>query len=65
MVITAKMMITQLVKDMTEKTKWRKKIKMAKTVTKQMMIGELLQIDEAVVQILLESGMGCIGCPSA
>ena len=34
-------------------------------VTKETMIGELLQIDENVAPILLEIGMHCLGCPSA
>ena len=38
---------------------------MAKTVTKDMIIVDLLQVDEAVVPILMASGMHCIGCPSA
>ena len=38
---------------------------MAKTVTKDMIIVDLLQVDEAVVPILIASGMHCIGCPSA
>ena len=38
---------------------------MAKTVTKDMIIVDLLKVDEAVVPILMASGMHCIGCPSA
>lgn len=38
---------------------------MAKTITKDMIIQDLLQVDEAVAPILMASGMGCIGCPSA
>ena len=34
-------------------------------VTKSTMIGELLQIDENMAGILMASGMGCVGCPSA
>ena len=34
-------------------------------VTKETMIGELLQIDENVAPILLEIGMHCLGCPSS
>ena len=34
-------------------------------VTKDTMIGELLNIDENVAPILLEIGMHCLGCPSA
>lgn len=38
--------------------------KMAK-VSKDTMIGELLQIDEGVAPILLNIGMHCLGCPSS
>ena len=34
-------------------------------VTKETMIGELLQIDENIAPILLEIGMHCLGCPSS
>ena len=34
-------------------------------VTKDTMIGELLQIDEGVAPILLDIGMHCLGCPSS
>lgn len=34
-------------------------------VTKETMIGELLQINENVAPILLEIGMHCLGCPSS
>ena len=34
-------------------------------VTKDTMIGELLQIDENVAPILLHIGMHCLGCPSS
>ena len=34
-------------------------------VTKDTMIGELLQIDEGGAPILLNIGMHCLGCPSA
>ena len=34
-------------------------------VTKDTMIGELLQIDENVAPILLEIGMHCLGCPAS
>lgn len=33
-------------------------------VTKDTMIGELLQIDEGIAPILLNIGMHCLGCPS-
>ena len=38
---------------------------MTEVVTKQMMIGELLQIDSKNATFLMEIGLGCIGCPSA
>ena len=34
-------------------------------VTKDTMIGELLQIDENVAPMLLNIGMHCLGCPSS
>lgn len=30
-----------------------------------MLIGELIQIDQGIIAILLGAGMHCIGCPSA
>lgn len=38
---------------------------MAKTVTKDMIIADLLKVDEAIVPILAMSGMGCVGCPAS
>ena len=38
---------------------------MAKVVTRDMIIGDLIRVDEAVVPILMASGMHCVGCPSA
>jgi hybrid cluster-associated redox disulfide protein len=35
------------------------------TITKDMTIGEILRVDENLVPILLETGMHCLGCPSA
>ena len=35
------------------------------TITKEMTIGEILRTDEGLVPILLETGMHCLGCPSA
>ena len=35
------------------------------TVTKDTMIGELLQIDENIAPMLLGIGMHCLGCPSS
>ncbi len=34
-------------------------------VTRQTMIGELLQIDSNVAPLLLNIGMHCLGCPSS
>lgn len=38
---------------------------MAKEINKDMLIGELLQFDEAIAPILMACGMHCVGCPSA
>ena len=38
---------------------------MAKQVTKDMLIGELVQVGPGIVPILMAAGMHCIGCPSA
>ncbi len=35
------------------------------TVTKDMRIGELLQLDSGVAPILMSAGMHCIGCPAS
>lgn len=32
-------------------------------ISKEMLIGELLQVDENMAQILMGAGMHCIGCP--
>lgn len=34
-------------------------------VTKDMTIAEIIAVDQGIIPILLESGMHCIGCPSA
>ncbi len=34
-------------------------------VTKDILIGELLEIDNGVIPILLNAGMHCLGCPSS
>lgn len=34
-------------------------------VSKDMLIGDLIQIDNGIIPILLGAGMHCIGCPSA
>lgn len=38
---------------------------MAQTVSLDMTIGQILQINEGVVPILMNSGMHCLGCPSS
>jgi len=38
---------------------------MAKEVTKDMYIGEILQIDPGLAGLLMEAGMHCLGCPSS
>ena len=35
------------------------------TITKDMVIGDLLAIDEHFAAILMASGMHCVGCPSS
>jgi hybrid cluster-associated redox disulfide protein len=34
-------------------------------INKQMIIGEVLNIDRGVVPILMQAGMHCLGCPSS
>lgn len=34
-------------------------------ITKEMRIGEILQVKPEAAQILMSFGMGCIGCPSS
>ena len=34
-------------------------------ITKDMTIGEALQVNPNIVPVLLDAGMHCIGCPSA
>ena len=34
-------------------------------VSKDMLIGQLLQIDPNIAPILMRAGMHCIGCPSS
>lgn len=36
-----------------------------KTVSKDMIIAEILQLDQGLVPILLNAGMHCLGCPSS
>lgn len=38
---------------------------MAQTITKDMFIGEILQINQGLIPILMQSGMHCLGCPSS
>lgn len=35
------------------------------TITKDMIIGELLHLNEGIAPILQGSGMHCLGCPSS
>ncbi len=35
------------------------------SVTKEMTIGEVIQVDTNIIGILMAFGMHCIGCPSA
>lgn len=35
------------------------------TVTKDMLISEILDVDAGIAKYLLEIGMHCLGCPSA
>lgn len=34
-------------------------------ISKDMLIGQMLQMDEAIAPILMRAGMHCLGCPSA
>ena len=43
----------------------KKEVIVMAQVTKDTMIGELLQMDYNIAQILFECGMHCPGCPSA
>lgn len=38
---------------------------MLKEVTKDMLIGEILQADATIAPIMMASGMHCIGCPAS
>lgn len=38
---------------------------MAKMITKDVLIGELLRMDMGIAPILMAAGMHCVGCPSA
>ena len=35
------------------------------TISKDMVIGDLIALDQNLAAILMASGMGCVGCPSA
>jgi len=35
------------------------------TITKDMLIGDILDIDVGIAKFLMEIGMHCLGCPSA
>ena len=35
------------------------------TITKDMLIGDILEIDIGIAKFLLEIGMHCLGCPAA
>ncbi|MCR4779233.1 MAG: DUF1858 domain-containing protein [Lachnospiraceae bacterium] len=37
----------------------------AVTITKDMIISDILKLDERAIPILMDAGMHCIGCPSA
>ncbi len=36
-----------------------------KQIDKNMMIGDLLQVDELIAPILMRAGMHCLGCPAS
>lgn len=38
---------------------------MATQVTKQTLIGEMLELDMGIAAILMASGMHCVGCPAS
>lgn len=35
------------------------------TITKEMLIGDILRLDGSLAPVLMEMGMHCLGCPSA
>ena len=37
----------------------------ADTITKDMLIGDILEIDVGIAEFLLEMGMHCLGCPAS
>jgi len=38
---------------------------MPQQVSKDIRIGDLIQIDQGIVPILMQAGMHCVGCPSS
>jgi len=34
-------------------------------ITKDMLIGDIIEVKEGAVSVLMSNGMGCIGCPSS
>jgi hybrid cluster-associated redox disulfide protein len=44
---------------------YKRRIHPMAKVSKDTMIGELLQIDASIAPMLLEIGMHCLGCPSS
>ena len=34
-------------------------------ITKDMLIGEILEVKEGAANVLMANGMGCLGCPSS
>ncbi len=34
-------------------------------ISKDMIIGQIIQVDQGLIPILMNSGMHCLGCPSA
>jgi hybrid cluster-associated redox disulfide protein len=45
--------------------KSRAEMEITMKITKTMTIGEILRVDQNLIPILMESGMHCLGCPSA
>ena len=35
------------------------------TIDKSMLIGQLIQVDEIIPNILMRAGMHCLGCPAS
>lgn len=38
---------------------------MARTVHKDMLMGQLVRMDPVIIEVLMREGMHCIGCPSS